>query len=168
MLHVLDSKNARVTFFVVGRWANKNPDLLRQMAAKGHQIASHGASHKLCTRLSDIDLNDIIRDGVAAIRDILGKEPAPIFAPPSGDSDARVVKTAERYGLQTILWTLDTVDWKRPPAQTIIARAVDKASPGALVLMHPTKPTLEALPKIIDGLRQKGLEPAVVTEVIAP
>lgn len=168
MLEVLKSKNARVTFFVVGRWARKNPDLLRRMHAEGHEIASHGESHKLATRLSDAELDRLIAQGISTLRETLGVEPSPLFAPPSGDCDARVVSAAERHGCKTILWTLDTVDWKRPSAATIVERVVPRAVPGALILMHPTRPTLEALPEIIDGLRHKGLEPAVVTKVIEP
>jgi peptidoglycan/xylan/chitin deacetylase (PgdA/CDA1 family) len=103
---------------------------------------------------------------VTTLSTILGHDPAPLFAPPAGDCDDRVVHAARRFGCTTILWTVDTVDWKRPPAATIVARAVGKSSNGSLILMHPTKPTLEALPAMIDGLRKKGLEPVVVGRTI--
>lgn len=166
MLKVMQQKNVKATFFVVGRWARKNPELLLEIAKQGHEIASHGDQHKLATNLPPEQLDALVFGGINTLRQILGKDPAPLFAPPSGDCDARVVRAALRHGCKTILWTLDTIDWKRPPADTIVKRAVDDASNGALILMHPTKPTLEALPRIIDGLRQKGLEPATVTKTL--
>lgn len=168
MLDVFDSKNVKATFFIVGRWARKNPDLLRQIAARGHEIASHGDQHKLATKLSDAELEQLISDGVSTLKDITGNQPAPLFAPPSGDADRRVVEAASKHGLKTILWTLDTVDWKKPSSAVIVRRAVERASAGALILMHPTKPTLDALPEIIDGLRRKSLEPVTVSQVMQP
>ena len=164
----LAAKNVRVTFFVTGRWARSNPDLVIQMAAKGHEVASHGNLHALPTKLGDADLDNLISGGIATLTTILGGEPAPLFAPPSGDCDARVARAAERLGCKTILWTIDTVDWKRPPARSIADRALGKARAGTLILMHPTTPTAEALPKIIDGLRQRGLEPVTVSKAIKP
>ena len=168
MLDVLDQKGVRVTFFVVGGWARKNPELLKEMSARGHEIASHGELHKLATQLDDRALDWLISQGITTLSTALGHDPAPLFAPPAGDCDARVVRVAKRFGCTTILWTVDTVDWKKPPAETIVQRAVGKSANGSLVLMHPTKPTLEALAAVIDGLRARGLEPVVVSRTIAP
>jgi peptidoglycan/xylan/chitin deacetylase (PgdA/CDA1 family) len=57
MLDVFDEKAVKVTFFVCGRWARKNPDLLREMSRRGHEIGSHGELHKLATHLDDSALS---------------------------------------------------------------------------------------------------------------
>ena len=168
MLDVLDQKGIKVTFFVVGGWARKNPELLREMSRRGHEIGSHGELHKLATHLDDRALDWLISEGITTLSTVLRHDPAPLFAPPAGDCDERVVRAAERFGCATILWSVDTIDWKRPPAATIVDRAIGKSANGSLLLMHPTKPTLEALPAVIDGLRKKGLEPVVVSRAIAP
>jgi len=64
------------------------------------------------------------------------------------------------------MWTLDTVDWKDPAPRTIIDKIVSKADNGALILMHPKKCTLEALPEIIDSLRAKEFTFKVVSEIL--
>ena len=73
---------------------------------------------------------------------------------------------ATEIGYQTILWTVDTVDWRKPAPEAIWKRALAGAKPGALILMHPTEPTVEALPHIIAGLKEKGLTPVTVSQLV--
>ena len=72
-----------------------------------------------------------------------------------------------KLGYKTVLWTIDTADWQRPAPTVIIDRVIERASNGALVLMHPTQPTLEALPIIIDQLLKKGFRLVTVGELLA-
>ena len=66
-----------------------------------------------------------------------------------------------------MLWTVDTVDWRLPEPEAIWKRALAGAVPGALILMHPTEPTVSALPTLIDGLREKGYTIVTVSESIS-
>ena len=100
-------------------------------------------------------MRQFITDGENVLIEVTGQKPA-LFAPPGGDHNRQAVAVAAELGYKTVLWTIDTVDWQRPAPTTIIDRVVGRASNGALVLMHPTQPTLEALPIILDQLIQKG------------
>ena len=99
---------------------------------------------------------ELIQGNVPVLREAAGVEPVPLFAPPYGEQDARVVRTAAELGHWTTLWTLDTIDWQEPPPETIVERVVPRARDGAIVLMHPKPQTVAALPRIIAGLREKG------------
>jgi len=156
MLDVFRQYGVQVTFFLTGTWTEKNPTLARQLAEAGHEIGSHGYWHApQTTKLSDPDLLELIVEAERVIMEHVGYKPL-LFAPPAGDVDQRVTATAASLGYRTIMWTLDTIDWQDPTPDTIINRVVPKATPGAIVLMHPRPNTLAALPRMIEQLQGKG------------
>jgi peptidoglycan/xylan/chitin deacetylase (PgdA/CDA1 family) len=65
------------------------------------------------------------------------------------------------------MWTLDTLDWRKPAPEEITARIVPHIENGVLILMHPTEPTLKALPSIIEGALNKGIELGTLSEVLS-
>jgi len=77
-----------------------------------------------------------------------------------------VLQVAEELGYQTVLWSIDTIDWQRPGPQVIRDRVSGKAHNGGIVLMHPTAPTVEALPGIIDDLQGRGYKLITVGEMV--
>jgi peptidoglycan/xylan/chitin deacetylase (PgdA/CDA1 family) len=166
ILEILEEGDAKATFFVTGVWARKNPQLLRAIRGEGHEIGLHGDSHRHSTSLDTAQLTDFIKKNAESIAKILGVEPAKLFAPPSGDCDDRVARVAAGLGYVTVLWTHDTVDWKKPPAARIVERVVGRAENGALFLMHPTAPTTEALPAIIRGLKAAGYRIVPVSSLL--
>ena len=77
--------------------------------------------------------------------------------PPYGYTDDRVAVATDAAGLQQVLWTTDTFDWKDSSVSEVVARALE-VEPGGIILMHDgQKRTLEALPAVLDGLAQRGL-----------
>ena len=68
-----------------------------------------------------------------------------------------------------ILWSADTIDWREgSTADVIHQRIMEKESDGAIVLMHPKEETVKALPGLIDAIRQKGIEPVKLSDMIEP
>ncbi|MGE5508088.1 MAG: hypothetical protein ACM3RP_06375, partial [Chitinophagales bacterium] len=86
--------------------------------------------------------------------------------PPAGAFSPEVVRTAAAEGYWTILWSADSIDWQRPAPSVIIERVLRKISPGGLVLLHPTEPTVQALPGLISALRNLGYELVTVPELL--
>ena len=70
--------------------------------------------------------------------------------------------------LLLVLWSLDTIDWRQPSAGTIVRRVVPRLQPGDIILMHPTAPTVTALPRIVAGIRAAGLEPVTLDQLLSP
>lgn len=165
VLETCKLKNVKLTFFVTGRWAAKFPDLVKQMAAAGHEIGSHGYAHPHPDHLSvDGNMRDI-QKAEEVLQDILGVKPR-LYAPPYGERGNAVLLAAEQLGYKTILWSVDSVDWKYRDQRAIIKRVTRKIHPGGIVLMHPTAATAAALPDLIDELRMQGYEVRTVSELL--
>lgn len=166
MLEVFARYGVSATWFPTGRWAKLSPDLAKTIAQAGHEIGNHGGWHGSPSQMSRSEAARLIREGEDLIFEVTGQRPQ-IFAPPSGDFKKETVAVAAELGYKTVLWTVDTVDWQRPAPTVIIDRVLGKVHNGSLVLMHPTKPTLEALPVILDHLTSKGFQCVTVSELLA-
>ena len=166
ILEILEESGVKVTFFVTGTWARKNPQMLRLMYGQGHEIGLHGDKHSHVASLSEKDLATLITQNAETVTKIVEDKPARLFAPPYGECSERVVKVAADLGYSTILWTHDTVDWKKPPPAKIVDRVLKRVESGALFLMHPTAPTAEALPAVLRGLKQAGYTVVPVSQLL--
>lgn len=167
MLDTLDEAKVKATFFFDGSWLKKNTDLALEIQKRGHQLENHAYSHPNMSQLED----NLARLEISKTKEIL-KEKLGVdnrwFAPPSGDFDDRTVALAAEHGLKTVLWTVDTIDWRKPPADTIITRISNKVGPGSLILMHPTASSRDALKGMIKVIRSKGLQLGTVEETLSP
>ncbi|MFK7694055.1 polysaccharide deacetylase family protein [Paenibacillus sp. HJGM_3] len=166
MLDVLERQQVKATFFLDGSWLSKNEDLAKMIASKGHELSNHAYSHKNMSQISRQQNVDEIAKTQALLEKMGVKNH--LFAPPSGDYNDQTVKVAHELGLHTILWTLDTVDWKNPGADTILRRLTPRLEPGATILMHPTASSSGALNSLIESIKKKGLVLGTVSELISP
>ena len=157
LLRIFKENQISVTFFVSGRWAENNPELLKEMYAAGHEIQSHGYSHKLCSQNSVETIKEEILKTEKVIIDILGVK-TNVFAPPSGNYDETTVELCRSLGYQLALWNVDTIDWREgSTAEAIKSRVLKKHLNGAIVLMHPKEETVKALPDLISEIRAQDL-----------
>lgn len=157
MLSIFDENQVKITFFVSGKWAEKHPELLREMYATGHEIQSHGYSHKLCSQNSVETIREEILKTEKVILDILGVK-TNVFAPPSGNYDETTVELCRSLGYKLALWNVDTIDWREGSTADIIKnRVLKKHLNGAIVLMHPKEETVKALPGLISEIKGKDL-----------
>ncbi|HWQ41020.1 MAG TPA: polysaccharide deacetylase family protein [Desulfosporosinus sp.] len=164
ILDALEKAKIKATFFVTGRWAKKHPELLKLMASRGHQIENHGYSHPHPDQLSVRANQEEIKKTESIINEIIGRKTR-FYAPPYGEKGVSGLQAADELGYQTILWTLDTVDWRADSTPEIIAKrilnpaiqfGIKPNKSGAIVLMHPKENTVKALPVILDQLTQEG------------
>ena len=165
LLQVLSRQHVHATFFLDGAWVKQHPNLARQVATAGHSVGSHGTGHPDFRRLTDGAILAQVTQTNRIIENTVGKCPQ-LLAPPGGAYDMRCVEIAHRQGVYTILWTTDTIDWRRPPADVIIERATRGIANGTLILMHPTEGTVEALPRILDKLQNQGFVFKTVDQVV--
>jgi probable sporulation protein (polysaccharide deacetylase family) len=165
MLKQFKAADAKVTFFVTGRWAEKNPDLLKQMAKEGHSIQNHGYRHLHFNSLSAEQGSAEIKKAEEIIKGITGTKPR-YFASPYGEFNTNVVVAAANINYKLIMWSVDTVDWKRPLPETIVNRVMKKVHNDAIILMHPTDPTVKALPELLKQLKAEKYKMLTIDKVV--
>ena len=165
LLDILDLYNVKTTFFLGGSWAVKNVDLVKEIYARGHELGNHGFYHKDQDTL-DYDSNvQEINMCHKVISENVGVEMT-LFAPPSGAYNISTVDAAVSLNYKTIMWTHDTIDWRDQDAELIFKRATKDLSNGDLILMHPTKSTVEAMTNILSYAVNNGFNPTTVSNCI--
>ncbi|MCF8012025.1 MAG: polysaccharide deacetylase family protein [Clostridiales bacterium] len=165
MLKILDDNNVKMTFFIGGTWAEKNEELTEEIYEKGHEIGNHGYSHPHPDRLSKEDNLQDIQKCEKVLNNIIEKK-TNLYAPPYGERGPAVLQAADQADYLTVLWSIDTVDWKNPTPDTILNKINEKAHNGAIILMHPTFPILHTLPEIIQSLREQGYSLVTVSQLL--
>jgi len=167
MLQTLRDENVHATFFFDGTWLSKNIEAAKKIGEEGHELSNHAYSHKNMSQLSRSAAMEEIRKTQQLLDEKVGVKNG-LFAPPSGDFDQETVDIAHGMGLQTVLWTFDTVDWKKPDPEVVLSRFRRLVEPGTLVLMHPTEASSKALPGLIKEAKKQGLALGTVSELISP
>ena len=165
MLDTLDKYGVKTTFFIGGSWASKSDKLLREINSRGHEIANHGYLHKDHDKISDTSQMREIKLTEDLIANTIGVK-TNLFAPPSGAFNNKTLEIASSLGYKTIMWSKDTIDWRDQNTELIYTRCTKNVEAGDLILMHPTKCTMEALPKILDYYKQNNINVGTVSEVI--
>jgi probable sporulation protein (polysaccharide deacetylase family) len=166
MLDILEREEVKATFFFDGSWLNKNVETAKQIQAKGHELANHAYSHKMMSQLSRSKATEEIVKTQTLLKEKLGVD-SPLFAPPAGDYDQETVQIAHELGMKTVLWTLDTVDWKKPEPSSIVQKISSRLEPGAMILMHPTSSSSEALSGMIKEIKKQGMSLGTVSELLS-
>ena len=168
VLEILREKNVKSTFFLSGPWAKRYPDLVKEIASAGHDVGSHGDAHVDLSNYSKEDIEKNISTAHEVLFSIAGRV-SPYFRPPNGDYDNRVVSIAASLGYATVIWAVDSLDWKNPGVDFMMNRVLDRTFPGAVVLMHASDSSeqiQDALPPIIDALRDKGFKLIPLSELM--
>ena len=171
---LLSERGWSTTFFVGGKWVEKNGDTVLKLAADGFEIGNHGYLHRDHASLSaDNNRAEILITErlLAATLSGLGDEEIAaalprLFAPPSGSMGKAMFEACDELGYTVVMWTRDTIDWRDHDAALITQRATKNLAGGDLILMHPTAATVEALPAILDAIAAAGLAVAPVSETI--
>lgn len=174
LLDILDQKQVRATFFLTGKWVLRYPLEARMLVERCHAIGNHSWAHPEYTRLSDEAIREDLLAAEAVLTRQFGFPIPPLFRPPFGDRDERVLRVLAENGYVSLYWSLDTLDSIEPrKTASFIARRVtdlpDEELDGAIVLSHVGYPeTCEALPGIIDTLRARGFTWVAVPDWLAP
>ena len=166
LLDVLERENVRATFFMVEFWAEKYPEYVKKIDEKGHEIGTHSATHSYMSKLSEAEIRQELTSSSQAIESVTGKK-VELFRPPYGDYDDLLIETAQCMGLYSIQWDVDSLDWKNLSANDIAMRVINRVQSGSIILCHNNGlHTAEALPVILDTLKNKGYEFVPIGELI--
>jgi peptidoglycan/xylan/chitin deacetylase (PgdA/CDA1 family) len=165
-LDLCDTLNLRATFFLVGESVERAPHMALEYVRRGHEVAGHGYTHepfpsfgpaKLVDELARTD--DLLAPGLAR---------RPLVRPPGGRLTPGTLLRIAAAGYTTVLWSLDSDDCRtRDPGVVAERLAPANVAPGEIVLLHEMQPwTLEALPAVVNGLRDAGFDFVTVSELL--
>ena len=125
LLDMLAEHEVRATFFMLGGFAQREPELVRRIAAAGHLIGNHSWSHPNLARSSSSRVREELRRTQAALQEIVGV-PVKYFRPPFGARRPAVFRIARELGLMPVLWNTMTADWSERSAERIAGRLTEK------------------------------------------
>ena len=177
ILDILTEKRVKATFFVVGRNALQNPDVLRRAYRDGHDIGNHTLSHRHLHDIGETEVGLEIAGGQRVLEGLLGihtrlfRPPYSGTALPDDPETIRIIARASTYGYVSVLGGVQPSDWLNPPASVIHDRVVSQvaAAKGQIVVLHDwgqRQSTLDALPAIIETLQARGYRFVTVHEML--
>src|ERR1700677_2103451 len=154
------------TFFLVGEQIRRNPALIAEILAAGHQIGLHCDRHRHLLRLTPRQARADIERARCTIEDASGCGIA-LYRPPYGALSAPALRVARSHGWRTLLWSQWGRDWEaRATPKSIATRVTRGAGEGSVLLLHDAdeysspdswRRTAAALPRVLDTLAPRGL-----------
>ena len=149
ILDVLRAHHAPAAFFLVGSYLEKNPDLVRRMAAEGHIVGNHTEHHYDMSEIAD---PTVFREELESVerryKEVTGEELPKYYRPPQGIFSEENLKMAQELGYKTVFWSLAYVDWyndRQPTAEEAFSKLIPRIHPGAVVLLHANSTTNAAI-----------------------
>ncbi|MBD8026761.1 polysaccharide deacetylase family protein [Ureibacillus sp. Re31] len=162
ILKLLDKYNAKATFFMLGNRVDFYPNIVKDIASKGHELGNHTWSHKDLTTLSNDEVKKEVKQTNEAILKAVGEYPT-VFRPPYGAINDRVDEVS---GMPATLWTIDTLDWKSHDPKAILSIVKENVKDGSVILMHDIHATtVEALEPVLKFLKEEGYECVTVSNI---
>jgi peptidoglycan/xylan/chitin deacetylase (PgdA/CDA1 family) len=135
LLEVLAKHNVRGTFFLIGRYVDERPDIVREIAAAGHVIGNHTYTHPNLIFASARQVRSQISECERALSAAVG-EHSRLFRPPFGGRRPATLRVARSLGLQPVMWNVSGLDWKGRSADYVERRVVNQIRGGDVILLH--------------------------------
>ncbi|WP_223555539.1 polysaccharide deacetylase family protein [Lysinibacillus sphaericus] len=163
VLAILKKYDAKATFFMVGTNVSKNPAIVEQVYEAGHEIGNHTWNHPKLTSLSTAAAKQEVDKTSNAIYNAIGQYPT-VFRPPYGATNDKVRSVIT---MPSILWSIDTLDWKHRNADKVLSYVKASAKDGSIILMHDIhQSTANGLENVILYLQKQGYEFVTVSEIL--
>ena len=168
ILEALERHGVRATFFLLGSAAAAHPGLAGEVAARGHDIGSHGQSHRRLDRLGYRAAAREIDESEAVLSSLGEFSARRLFRPPHGAKSPLLELALRRRGYRMVLWNLSPKDWKSIPPGVVFQRLVDNVAPGTIVLLHDSPNAAKVLPDFLPHMLREGYSFVTVGEALPP
>lgn len=139
LLEVLARHDVHATFFLIGRYVQQRPDIVRELVRAGHVVGNHTFNHPLLTLKSSAEIRKELSACRSALQAALGGahgRASNLFRPPFGGRRPAVLRIARELGLEPIMWNVTGHDWDAPPAAEIERKVSQRIRGGDVILLH--------------------------------
>jgi peptidoglycan-N-acetylmuramic acid deacetylase len=171
LLKTLKDNNVKATFFIAGYNLKAHPDFFRQLIADGHLVANHTMSHKDLTTLSDDQVKKEINGFEDLYKNVTGEVPQKFFRFPYGTYSDHLLSLVSEMGYTSVFWSTAMKDWvpRKNGAADSYNDIMSNLHDGNVILMHQgSGDNIDALDRIIKGIKQAGYEFALVNDLQPP
>ena len=171
VLQVLSKHQAKATFFMIGKQAEKYPDLVRRVHLEGHEIGNHGYLHSYSLYRNVSKAMKDIEETQNLIYRLTGRRPA-LYRPPGGYISEELALALAKKSITVVTWSWiqDTKDWRSPPADIQAGHILHYAKPGQILIFHDGGPNRGETIKTVDiclaKLASQGYRFVTVSELI--
>ena len=163
LLDGLAERNVKATFFVIGKQAEAQPEVMERLVKEGHLIGNHTYNHVDIQHMTASAAKEEILKANEIIAKYTGEEPC-FLRPPFGSGSSRLEKEIEMI---PVLWTIDTMDWSCQNESRICSMVYREVEENSIILMHDEYPTtVRAALRIIDKLQKDGYEFVTVDKIV--
>jgi peptidoglycan-N-acetylglucosamine deacetylase len=180
LMKLFEQYNARATFFLIGMWAEREPELIRELHAAGHAIGNHTYTHPRMPLLSMAAVTDELARCKAAVEasgvQFSQVDGQALMRPPYGNRRPGTLRAMRASGYVPVTWSITCYDWRRTATEDKIARRAARASEGDVILLHdgsneePAADRAYSVAATEDTLRKysaEGYEFVTIPELVA-
>jgi peptidoglycan/xylan/chitin deacetylase (PgdA/CDA1 family) len=166
LLEVFAKHGVHATFFLIGRYVQQRPDVVREIVKAGHVVGNHTFTHPLLIFKSTTEVRKELSDCRSALHDAVG-EHSDLFRPPFGGRRPAVLGIVRELGFQPVMWNVTGYDWNAPPSAVIERKVVKQIRGGDVILLHDgghkqlgadRSQTVLATENLIKRYKQEGYE----------
>jgi peptidoglycan/xylan/chitin deacetylase (PgdA/CDA1 family) len=176
ILDELKKAGVKATFFMIGKYVEKYPQIARRVAEEGHDIGNHSYDHKVLIYYRMKTLECEINEAEKVIKDVTGVE-THYFRPPKAWLTYKEKEKIKEMGYEVVLWTLNSKDWVTFDDKYIVKFLVHNVKPGDIILFHDgggvfsteggnRRETVKTIPQLVEKLRAKGYRFVTITELL--
>lgn len=175
LLEVLERHSVKATFFMLGKFVEQRPDIVRAVAAAGHELAIHAWDHPNLIFASSSEVRSQIERTQSIIFDTTGYR-CSLMRPPFGARTPATLRTIRKLGLVPVMWNVTCYDWKPTTPQRIMAHVERQLRGGDVILLHDggfkaigvdRSHTVEATDLILTKYSGEGYGFATISQMMA-
>ena len=176
LIETLSREGVKATFFLIGRYVEQRPDIVRDLVAEGHVVANHTYSHPNLIFCSESQVREELGRCERALTDAVGDKHAPLFRPPFGGRRPATLRAVRSAGFTPIMWNVTGYDWKARSADDIETKVIRQVRGGDVILLHDGSHvkfganrsfTVEATERLIRRYREEGYAFRTVPEMMS-
>jgi peptidoglycan/xylan/chitin deacetylase (PgdA/CDA1 family) len=179
LLEVLAKHDVHATFFLIGRYVQQRPEIVRQIIKAGHILGNHTFTHPLLTFKRTAEIRQELSSCRSALQDALGDHSqliSNLFRPPFGGRRPEVLRIARELGLEPVMWNVTGYDWTAPPSAVIEQKVAKQVHGGDVILLHDgghqhmgadRSPTILATDRLIERYKSESYQFVTIPQMLA-